>query len=191
MTMCGTFECRRCGKCCEGRGGIVVGERDLIRLADHFAVAPERFLERYTEMLGGKPCLLTGSDGACLFFKAGFGCTIHPARPDVCRAWPFFRGNLIDSISFEMAREDCPGISRTCGHSRFAHEGYAYLAENGLLGSDPSRDGRALIVSPDELPPEDDAQPAPRGKKHSPGDSPDGGSTAGSNFKHSYPGDNR
>ncbi len=158
-----TFECRRCGKCCEGRGGIVVGAKDLARLAAHLAVSPERFLELYTEEMGGKAHLLTGGDGACLFFRAGFGCSVHPARPDVCRAWPFFRGNIIDKFSFEMAREDCPGISRACSHSQFASEGYAYLQENGLLGSDPSRDGRALIIGRHELPREEEPQPEASG----------------------------
>ena len=43
------FSCRRCGHCCSGRGGIVVGPRDLLRLADFFRMSAEEFLERHTE----------------------------------------------------------------------------------------------------------------------------------------------
>lgn len=150
-----TFSCQRCGKCCEGRGGIVVGPRDLPRLCAHFRLPAEEVLARYTETLGGKPTIKCGEDGFCMFFKAGFGCGIHPARPAVCRAWPFFRGNLVDKVSFDMAREDCPGISREAGHAQFAHEGFRYLEDYKLLCRDTRTEGRAVIVEKHELPPLD------------------------------------
>ena len=148
------FSCRRCGKCCEGRGGIVVGPGDLPRLCAHFGLPAEEVLARYTENMGGKPTLKCGEDGFCLFFKAGRGCSIHPARPAVCRAWPFFRGNLVDEVSFSMAREDCPGILREVSHVRFAREGYRYLKDYKLLARDGLHEGRALVVEEKELPPE-------------------------------------
>jgi len=147
-----SFSCQRCGHCCFGRGGIVVGQRDLPRLLAYFNMEKEAFLAKYTEIFDGKPTLVTGSDGFCLFFKEGAGCTIHEARPDVCRAWPYFRGNLIDELSFAMAREDCPGIVKTISHAEFAHDGYAYLKNNQLLCEDKKTDGRALIVAEEELP---------------------------------------
>ena len=150
-----TFTCLRCGKCCEGRGGIVVGPRDLPRLCAHFGLPAEEVLGRYTEMMGGKPTLKVGDDGFCMFFKEGRGCSIHPARPSVCRAWPFFRGNLIDRVSFEMAREDCPGISREASHAAFAHEGFRYLEDYKLRCRDIRTEGRAVIVDESELPPLD------------------------------------
>lgn len=147
-----SFSCQRCGKCCEGRGGIVVGPRDLPRLCAYFGLPAEEVLARYTETIGGKPVLKCGEDGFCLFFKAGKGCAIHPARPAVCRAWPFFRGNLVDSVSFAMAREDCPGIRRDVSHAAFAREGFRYLNEYMLRAEDGMREGRALIVDENELP---------------------------------------
>ena len=148
-----TFSCERCGKCCEGRGGIVVGPRDLTRLTVYFGLPAEDVLSRYTEMMGGKPTIKVGDDGFCMFFKEGRGCTIHPARPSVCRAWPFFRGNLIDQVSFEMAREDCPGIRREASHAQFAHEGFRYLEDYKLRCHDIHTEGRAVIVDESELPP--------------------------------------
>ncbi len=147
-----SFFCQRCGHCCYGRGGIVVGQRDLPRLLAYFNMEKEAFLEKYTELFDGKPTLITGEDGFCYFFKEGAGCTIHEARPDVCRAWPYFRGNLIDELSFAMAKEDCPGIVKDISHAVFAHDGYAYLKENQLLCQDKKIDGRALIVAEEELP---------------------------------------
>ena len=146
------FSCRRCGKCCEGRGGIVVSPRDLPRLCMFFGLPAETVLKRYTEVMRGQPVIRCGSDGYCMFFEKGRGCSIHPARPAVCRAWPFFRGNLVDAISFAMARQDCPGISKTCSHADFAEEGYRYLCEYKLRASDRRTEGRMLIVSKDDLP---------------------------------------
>ncbi len=129
-----------------------MGQRDLPRLLVYFNMEKADFLARYTEIFDGKPVLITGGDDFCYFFEEGRGCTIHEARPDVCRAWPYFRGNLIDEFSFAMAKEDCPGIVKTVSHAFFAHDGYAYLKNNGLLCKDKSVDGRALIVDENELP---------------------------------------
>ena len=129
-----------------------MGQRDLPRLLVYFNMEKADFLARYTEIFDGKPVLITGEDDLCYFFDEGRGCTIHEARPDVCRAWPYFRGNLIDEFSFAMAKEDCPGIVKTVSHAFFAHDGYAYLKNNGLLCKDKSVDGRALIVDENELP---------------------------------------
>lgn len=129
-----------------------MGQRDLPRLLVYLNMEKADFLARYTEIFDGKPVLITGEDDFCYFFEEGRGCTIHEARPDVCRAWPYFRGNLIDEFSFAMAKEDCPGIVKTVSHAFFAHDGYAYLKNNGLLCKDKSVDGRALIVDENELP---------------------------------------
>jgi Fe-S-cluster containining protein len=146
------FRCRRCGHCCQGEGGIVVGPADILRFRAHFDVGEAEFLAAYAETRRGKPALKTGQDGFCVFFREDAGCSVHPARPAVCRAWPFFRGNLVDASSFFLAREDCPGISRETGHRDFALAGFAYLREMNLLAGDPLREGRALIMTERDLP---------------------------------------
>jgi len=148
-----SFSCKMCGHCCHGVGGIIIGTQDLPRLLEYFQMDEESFLAKYTENFNNKPCLIVGSDEYCYFFETGKGCAIHTVRPNVCRAWPYFRGNLIDEVSLEMAKMDCHGICRDVSHQVFAHDGYAYLLDNKLLGHDPKIDGRALIVREDELPP--------------------------------------
>ncbi len=149
-----SFSCHKCGHCCHGRGGIIVGKKDLLRLMNYFKLDEKSFLEKYTENFNQKPCLIVKEDNYCYFFNKDVGCTIHTARPDVCRAWPYFRGNLIDKVSFEMAKLDCKGINKEMPHEIFARHGYAYLCDNSLLGKNPSVDGRALIVHEHELPKE-------------------------------------
>lgn len=140
------FHCQMCGQCCEGKGGIVVSPRDLTRLATHLQLAEKEVAERYGEVLGGKLQVRTGDDGNCIFFRQGQGCSVHPGKPDICRAWPFFRGNLLDAESLAMAKDFCPGIDKNATHADFSKEGKAYLAASGLLAQNPSTDANALIL---------------------------------------------
>lgn len=126
------FACRMCGTCCHGSGGIVVNEAELRRLAEFVGVSPDRFATEYTLAAGAKRCLTTGEDAFCVFYVRNEGCAVHPARPDVCRAWPYFRGNLIDATSLDMAKADCPGIAPDAEFEAFRAEGRAYLRGHGL-----------------------------------------------------------
>lgn len=136
------FECQMCGHCCEGRGGIVLAAKDLERLALHLGLPVAEFCRSHAEPRGGKLVVRSGADGFCVFFLAGTGCAVHPARPDVCRAWPFFRGNLEDPVSLELAASDCPGIRLEAGFAEFRRQGLDYLRENGLI-ADPDDAGAA------------------------------------------------
>ena len=139
------FDCVRCGQCCTGEGGIVVGPRDQTRLAAHLHMTIEAFLRTYTRTRAGKYLVCTGEDGRCVFFRDGVGCTVHTAKPDVCRAWPFFRGNMVDLISFAMAKEFCPGIARDATHAAFVAEGREYLREQRLEAHDGEHEANALL----------------------------------------------
>lgn len=130
------FTCTMCGRCCEGRGGIVLSVKDLTRLSGHLEISPAEFSDYYGEPRGGKLVIRAGDDGFCVFFKPGKGCLVHAARPDICRAWPFFRGNLVDEISLEMAASDCPGIKLERGFEEFRRQGLEYLRENGLIADE-------------------------------------------------------
>ncbi len=137
------FDCQMCGHCCEGRGGIVLAAKDRARLAEHLGLEVDAFLERYAEELNGKLVLRVNADGFCVFF--GKGCSVHQAKPDICRAWPFFRGNLVDELSWRMAQEYCPGINPAAGHAEFVRQGLAHLASNRLLDSAEDVDGPAAL----------------------------------------------
>lgn len=141
------FACRMCGHCCTGRGGIIVGPRDLERLAKYLNLAPDTVLERYCERMGGKWQVRSGEDGVCIFFREGTGCTVHEGKPAICRAWPFFRGNLEDPLSWDLAKDFCPGISTRASHADFAAQGLRYLRENDLLAHDPQCEANALILN--------------------------------------------
>jgi len=146
------FTCQRCGHCCQGVGGIVLSDTDIDRLADHVHLDRETMLSRFAEFINGKHRLIIGTDNYCIFYTVG--CSIHPARPDVCRAWPFFRGNIIDAASHAMAAEDCPGINTQASHAEFARQGRAYLASRGLNRARGEGVPEALADIPPETPEE-------------------------------------
>ncbi|MDO5535994.1 MAG: YkgJ family cysteine cluster protein [Desulfovibrionaceae bacterium] len=140
------FTCRMCGQCCRGEGGIVVSPTDLVRITRCMGLSEREFIETYGEYRGGKLQIRTGSDGACIFFRDGRGCIVHEGKPDVCRAWPFFRGNIVDPDSLAMAKEYCPGIEPGCTHAAFAEEGRRYLVKHGLLAHNRESEGHAVIL---------------------------------------------
>ncbi|GAB6887142.1 hypothetical protein JCM13304A_06400 [Desulfothermus okinawensis JCM 13304] len=57
-------------------------------------------------------------------------------KPDICLAWPFFKGNLEDEYSFFLAKEYCPGISRDVSFEEFRKYGLKFLREHDLLKKD-------------------------------------------------------
>ncbi|XUD95809.1 YkgJ family cysteine cluster protein [Oleidesulfovibrio alaskensis] len=144
------FDCKMCGHCCLGKGGIVVGPKDLARICAHLGLTPQEFEVAYGERRCGKLMIRTDSDNYCIFFEKDKGCSVHVAKPDICRAWPFFRGNLIDSDSLTMAKDFCPGIRSNVTHAEFAAQGVRYLREQGLLARDRNAEARALIIDDDE-----------------------------------------
>jgi len=149
MSEASTFNCRRCGHCCHGEGGIVLDGRDQARLIAHLGLGREEFLAAFTVPRAGKVFLTAGAGGDCVFFDQG--CGVHAARPDICRAWPFFKGNLIDAASFELSQDYCPGIDPDSSHAAFARQGAAYLRGNGLVKSSEPGAAEALKLSPAAL----------------------------------------
>ncbi|ADU62391.1 MULTISPECIES: YkgJ family cysteine cluster protein [Pseudodesulfovibrio] len=137
------FECRMCGHCCQGEGGIVLTDKDMARLAEHLGISPKALVERFAVTRGGKLHLTCGDDGFCVFFDQG--CGVHPGRPDICRAWPYFRGNLVDETSWEMVQDYCPGVNPAAGHAEFVRQGKLYLRSEGLLRYDPDTSPNALL----------------------------------------------
>lgn len=147
--MAPVFECKKCGNCCQGRGGIVLSGRDLTRLAAFLGMTEEDTAVTYGEKSNGKLKIRTGEDGWCCFFRPNIGCIVHEGKPDICRAWPFFRGNLVDEVSFTLARDYCPGIDRSAEFSVFRAEGLAVLKAENLLATEDSSANALKIPAKD------------------------------------------
>lgn len=129
----------------------MLSDRDLARLATFLNCSPQEVIDKYGEYSNGKLKIRTGKDGYCVFYDSASSCSVHEGKPDICRAWPFFRGNLLDQFSLEMARDFCPGINRKISFESFVCAGLAYLRGEGLLASDPVKEANALLINEKDI----------------------------------------
>jgi len=102
------FECRQCGRCCQGYGGTYVTDDDIERIARFIDSDPQKFVDQFCSLSGHRPLLAQKEDGYCIFWDQL--CTIHPVKPLMCRKWPFLESILIDSANWLIMAHSCPGI---------------------------------------------------------------------------------
>jgi len=112
------FQCRQCGECCTGRGGILVKAGEVEAMAALLALPVAEFRRRYVEASALGP-RLTVADGVCVFLMEGRHCRVHPVKPFICRQWPFLAALLVDPDELESAKTACPGLNPDCSHGDF------------------------------------------------------------------------
>lgn len=87
------YDCAKCPAYCCSYDEIELKELDIRRLAAHFGVEREVFLDRYTKH-GDKFLVLRHHKddiygSVCTFFDSDKRrCTVYEARPNVCRTYP-------------------------------------------------------------------------------------------------------
>jgi len=105
------FECRRCGRCCSGAPGtIYVTSRETVDIAAYLRITPARLRDAYLYPFRDSYSIRETDDGRCLFY--GNGCRIYAVRPQQCRSYPFWLGNLRSKRHWHTAMRACPGIGR-------------------------------------------------------------------------------
>ena len=113
------FECRMCGLCCYGKGGIFLERNEVKKISRYLGVSPEAFVELYCETRHGRLYVGTDASGWCRFYVDKKGCAIHPVKPEPCLLWPFYSANVKDKDTWKAAQEACPGINPDCPHEDF------------------------------------------------------------------------
>ncbi|MDD1652496.1 MAG: YkgJ family cysteine cluster protein [Methanomicrobiales archaeon] len=105
------FRCLECGSCCRGRDHLVLVMPDEVRdLMARSGGTWDEIVEPYPEFLepGDGTCYTLGwcvrRQGNACRFLSGNHCTVHGARPRICRTYPFM---LLDG---HLELSDCPGI---------------------------------------------------------------------------------
>jgi len=116
------FDCKMCGECCHGEGGIFMEPAEQKKIAAYLGLELEDFLTGYTEKRNGRIYAGVGADNYCIFFKTGKGCTIHTVKPARCELWPYFPANVADRDTWDAAKLACPGIDRECSFEDFVNE---------------------------------------------------------------------
>ena len=62
------FDCKMCGECCYGEGGIFMEEDEQKRIAEYMGLEFEDFLAQYTVKRHGRTYAAVGPDNFCIFF---------------------------------------------------------------------------------------------------------------------------
>jgi Fe-S-cluster containining protein len=81
------IDCTACANCCRVATATVT-ERDVLRLARYWRIAPERFTAEYTVESEEEGRVLRRTDEKGCVFLEGNVCTVYDARPDTCIRFP-------------------------------------------------------------------------------------------------------
>lgn len=96
--------CEACSACCEGVGDLVeLTPFDVYEIKKHLNISYDDLLndrlELYEESKVLLPHLAMKSDESCVFLNTEGRCSIHGARPDICRLFPL--GRVYDDKGFQ------------------------------------------------------------------------------------------
>ncbi|MFC1892301.1 YkgJ family cysteine cluster protein [Thermodesulfobacteriota bacterium] len=116
------FDCRMCGDCCYGKGGIIVKPDEVEKISGSLGLTPASFRSDYCLEMNGTLSITTGKDGFCIFYDKEKKCLINTVKPEICSLWPFFPANIKDKDSWELAKDACPGINTDCSFEDFVKQ---------------------------------------------------------------------
>lgn len=115
----GCDDCKGCSACCRGMGDtIVLDPLDMFRLMEHFKLDFDRLVdEKITlSIIDGLilPHLrMAGEDERCVFLNREGRCSIHSARPGICRMFPLGRYYEGNSFRYILQVHECVKQNRT------------------------------------------------------------------------------
>ena len=106
------FKCTKCGKCCTGAPGFVwLSTNDVEKIASFLKISIPAFKKNYTRQVKNKTSLIEDSiTFDCIFLK-NKKCTIYEARPLQCKAFPFWKDNLLSEEKWNSISKICEGIN--------------------------------------------------------------------------------
>ncbi|MEZ4802187.1 MAG: YkgJ family cysteine cluster protein [Gelidibacter sp.] len=89
-------DCLNCANCCKTTGPLFT-DKDIERIAKHFKMKPQKFVEQFLRLdedndyvLQSVPCTFLGSDNYC---------SIYEVRPKACREFPHTDRKKFQQIS--------------------------------------------------------------------------------------------
>lgn len=89
-------DCLKCANCCKTTGPLFT-DKDIERIAKHFKLKPQKFIETYLRLdeendyvLQSVPCTFLGADNYC---------SIYEVRPKACREFPHTNRRKFQQIS--------------------------------------------------------------------------------------------
>lgn len=150
------FKCTLCGNCCRNLE-IVLTSFDILEAACFLKISTLEFCEKYVAFHIGQNSHLPIAmlkhiqHGECAFLKER-KCSIHPARPSVCRLYPLGRVTRCDlkkgtteDVYFMQKHQKCPGINSGHG-TTFEKFSKAGQLKEWAKGSKLFHDGMLRLI---------------------------------------------
>ncbi len=105
------FKCQRCGWCCEHCDPVNLEKSDIIALSEYLKKPLKTIVRKYTRIHETAKITSFKKTAPCKFYNPiTKTCRIYPARPIVCRSWPFLSGSVdVDLKASVDVPMECPG----------------------------------------------------------------------------------
>ena len=114
MVKAGCDGCRNCHACCVDMGGsIILDPLDIYNMTNELAVTFEQLLAEHIELNVVDGIILpnikmNGNTDRCRFLNEEGRCSIHSARPGICRLFPLGRIYEERSFKYFLQVHECP-----------------------------------------------------------------------------------
>lgn len=89
-------DCLKCANCCKTTGPLFTNN-DVVRIAKHFRMKPQKFVETYLRIDEDQDYVLQSVP--CTFLGADNYCAIYDVRPKACREFPHTDRKKFQQIS--------------------------------------------------------------------------------------------
>ncbi len=89
-------DCLQCANCCKTTGPLFT-DKDIERIAKHFKMKPQQFIDTYLQIDEDKDYVLQSVP--CTFLGADNYCSIYDVRPKACREFPHTDRKKFQQIS--------------------------------------------------------------------------------------------
>lgn len=86
--------CKKCGECCRRNDPILINMNDIMNLGAFLGVEAQLIIGNYTKQLKDGNLSLRVP---CPFLQKNNLCSVYPARPNVCRAFPIIPSKEIEN----------------------------------------------------------------------------------------------
>ena len=101
-----------CSLCCQVKGEVFLSEPDLLKLATYLNQDPATFEQDRCIRTRSQLRLRKPPDGRQCQFHIDNCCSVHPAKPTQCRAFPYWPELLESESAWAKAAQYCPGMNQ-------------------------------------------------------------------------------
>ena len=119
MVKVGCNDCQGCFACCQGMGkSVILDPLDIYRLSKQLNYTFEQLLQKHIELNVVDGIILPnlrmeGPSEKCSFLNENGRCSIHKARPGICRLFPLGRYYENEGFQYFLQIHECKRENKT------------------------------------------------------------------------------